>query len=83
VGMKKRVRSEAIMAAVSPEEKREIERYAANERMSVSEFSRAAVLSYLALRGSSVAWSAIGEGMKALVQEYAGQFVAARKEVVS
>lgn len=76
--MTKRVRSTAIMAAVTPEEKQEIERFAENERMTVSEFSRGAILSYMALRGSKVAWKAMGEGMRALVEEYAGRFV--RKE---
>lgn len=76
-----RRKDRVVQMRVTAEDLAEIERVAANERMTVSEFSRAAILSYMALRGSRYAWKVAGAGLLATLQERFGTVVAARADL--
>jgi hypothetical protein len=64
-------RTASINFRCSPEERQEIERFAEQERSTLSEYVRAATLSYMALRGSKLAWRLLGESLRSVLQEAA------------
>jgi hypothetical protein len=69
--MRDRNRTESVNFRCSPAERQEIERLAQNERSTLSEYVRAATLSYMALRGSKLAWRLLGESLSTVLQEAA------------
>jgi hypothetical protein len=50
----------------------EVQRYATKDDVTTSEFGRGAVLTYLALRGSKLAWKCMGTGAVAIAQDLIG-----------
>lgn len=70
--MKRRARAprdQITPVRFSVDELAEIDRMAGNERMDRSTYIRAATFSYLALRGSKLAWRLLGEGLADQLRE--------------
>jgi len=61
-----------LVVRMTAEDYAELERVAANERATVSDYVRHAMLSYMALRGSRHAWKAVGASLLAILQERYG-----------
>jgi len=72
-----RPKDRTLQVRMTGEDYAELEKLAANERMTVSEYARAAMLSYMALRGSRHAWKVMGAGLLATLQEKFGTAAAA------
>lgn len=67
-----RPKERTLQVRMTVEDHAELARLAKNERMTVSEYARAAILSYMALRGSRYAWKVAGAGLLATLQERFG-----------
>jgi hypothetical protein len=67
-------RTEVVGVRVTPEELRELQRMAENERMALWEYMRAATFSYMALRGNKLAWKLLGESVLSVLHEAAAKF---------